>query len=883
MMRHRRALDDLEREIRDHIERETEDNIGRGMSPDDARQAAFRKFGNVTLAREDARAVWVPQWLDHLRQDLRYGARMLLKNPGFTLVAVLSLAIGVGANSAAFSFADALLLRPLPVPRPADVMTVGSTTTIEEFSTLLASYPELVDIRDRATTFSGLVGFTGATMGFAPDAGASPKLRFGMLVSGNFFDVMEVQPQLGRAFRAEEDRVPGRDAVVVLGHDVWMQQFGGDSSIVGRTVRLNGIDFTVIGVAPPRFAGLYQFARVDFYVPLMMSPRLSADPGARPLEARDNRTLTVKGRLKPGVSLADAQTELSVIGKSLERAYPETNKNRTLTARTELQARIAHDRTDAIVVGMLNTLAAVVLFVACANVAGLLTSRGPTRAREIALRLAIGASRRRVIRQLMTESALIAALGGLLGIFVGDAGVNLFRMIQLPTDLPASLSFELDRRAFVFSLAVAMLSSLLFGLMPAVQATRPDLTAVMKANDTVGFGRRRWGRAVLVAGQVAGSVVLLVIATFMYRNFHRQLGAGPGFRTDRLLMMSFDPTLLRYSTQQSQQFFEQVADRARTIPGVTSASLTSSVPMSSEGPGIVNILPEGFQFPPGKDGVTVLEASIDESYFDTWGLTILKGRAFRPTDSADAPRVAIVNEEIARRYWPQQDPIGKRLRLDDERGPWVEIVGLARNSKYTFLTERPFEFLYLPYRQRPPARMTLVTQAAGDAASLAAPLRNLIHSIDAQQPVYNVRTIEEFYRMRVVTAFNVVIGTVAAMGMMGLGLSIVGLYGLVAYGVSRRTKEIGIRMAIGAGQSNVLSMVLRQGMRLAAIGLLIGLLASEGARRLLAAAFGNASRESDVVPFLVVALIVLAVTLFAAYVPARRAARVNPIVALRTE
>ena len=364
-------------------------------------------------------------------------------------------------------------------------------------------------------------------------------------MSGNFFSVLGVEPQVGRGFRPDEDQVPGRNAVVVLGYDFLQLQFNGDPGVLGRTVRLNGIDFTVIGVAPAGFVGLSQFARVDVYAPLMMWPRLLPDSNARPLDNREARSLVLKGRLRPGVSQADAQAELTLIAADLERAYPDSSRNRRLFVRTELQARLAHDQTGAVVIGMLTTLAGIVLFVACANVAGLLTSRAPVRAREIAMRLAIGAGRPRLIRQLVTESVLVALVGGIFGVGVGALGVTAFNTIRLPTDLPFKLDFALDRRALEFSLVVAFVSAILFGVAPAIQATRADLTAVMRANDRTARGRRRWGRALLVGGQVAASVVLLVIATFMYRNFQRQLGAGPGYRTDHLLMMSPIRTLVR--------------------------------------------------------------------------------------------------------------------------------------------------------------------------------------------------------------------------------------------------------------------------------------------------------------------------------------------------
>jgi len=442
----------------------------------------------------------------------------------------------------------------------------------------------------------------------------------------------------------------------------------------------------------------------------------------------------------------------------------------------------------------------------------------------------------------------------------------------------------MDRRALVFSLVVAVASAVLFGLVPAIQATRADLTAVMKASDSVAPGRRRrWGRPLLVGGQVAVSVVLLVVALFMYRGFVHLIGAGPGYRTDHLLIMSVDTSLVRYTDAQSQQFFEQAAERAREVPGVKTVSRMTSVPMTNN-VGFVTVVPEGFQFAVGKDNATVLSSAVDEHYFGAMRLALLAGRSFRREDIAGAPRVAIVNEQFAQHYWPDQDPIGKRFRLVDRDNAWAQVVGLAKTSKYIFIAEPPTEFVYLAFRQEKPQQMVLLAESSGvDPASLAAPLREVIHHLDSNMPIYNVRTMESLYEMRAVRVFNVIITTVASMGVMGLGLAIVGLYGLVAYGVSRRTREIGIRMAIGADRAVVLRMVLRQGLALAVVGLIVGLAASVGAGRLLRAAFPGGGAQRDVVALVIVVPIVLAVTFLAAYVPARRASRVNPVQALRYE
>jgi predicted permease len=609
---------------------------------------------------------------------------------------------------------------------------------------------------------------------------------------------------------------------------------------------------------------------------------LITDKKTGSLEARDARNLTIKGRLRSGVSQTQAQAELTTIGADLARAYPETNKNRTFAVRTELQARIAEDPPDAMLIAMLSTLALGVLLVACGNVAGLLTSRAPVRAREMALRLAIGAGRGRLVRQLITESLIVAVAGGVLGLGIGYAGMLLFRQIEIPTDLPITLAFQMDRRALFFGTAVALVSAVIFGIVPAIQASRTDLMAVMKASDAVKPGRRRrWGRPILVAGQVAVSVILLVVAMFMYRGFGENMADGPGYRTDHLLMMNFDPSLVHYSEAQSQRFFDQVAERARQVAGVTSVTMTSGVPMSNDSIRTVPIAPEGFQFPEGKESVTVMASMVDEHYFSTMGIPVLQGRDFRRDDDENAPRVAVVNQHLAQHYWPNQDPLGKRFRVNDGDRPWVEIIGVARMSKYIFIAEPPSDFVYMPYRQRKPGRMFLVAQSAGDSAALAAPLRDVVRNLDVNLPIYNVRTMEQLYRMRAVAIFNVLITMVAAMGIMGLALSIVGLYGLVAYAATRRTREIGIRMAIGATRAKVLSMVMRQGLLLVLVGLAVGLVASIGAGRLLDAAFPSGEQRQDIVSLLLVAPVVLAVTLLAAYVPARRASRINPTEALR--
>jgi predicted permease len=532
--------------------------------------------------------------------------------------------------------------------------------------------------------------------------------------------------------------------------------------------------------------------------------------------------------------------------------------------------------------GILSLLAAAVLAVACANVAGLLTSRAPVRAREIALRLAIGAGRPRLIRQLLTESSMIAAVGGLAGIPVGYAGISLLRQIQFPSDRFSLPPAELDHRALIYSVAIAMLSTVLCGLVPAIQTTRADLTTALKASggDVSGGRRRLWGRHLLVTAQVAVSLVLLTISVFAYQVFGSELKQGLGFRTKHAALMTLDPGLVRYTPAQTSQFFQRLTERAAAVPGVTSAGLASAPPL-----GLFEfswIRPEGHQFPAGQKAAPVYSSRVDEHYFDTMEFKILRGRGFTAQDADGAPRVAVVNETLAEHYWPGQNAVGKRFRWSDEHSDWVEVVGITPTSRYIFLGEPPTEFLYMPYRQNPGTNLTLVAATSGESASLIEPLRAVVRDLDPNMPVYDAQTMEHFILGRATSVEGTMVNIIGAMGLMGLTLAMVGLYGLMSYAVSRRTREIGIRMAVGADRVGVLRMVLRQGMVPALWGIALGLALSAGCGRLLMAAF-PVNRQIGPASYGIVAPALLVVAMLAAIVPARRASRVDPITALRDE
>ena len=873
----------LDKELRFHIEARVSDLIRGGLSEPEARRKVQLEFGRVQNTKEDVRESWGWMWLERLWQDLRQGARMLAKNPGFTLVAVLSLAIGVGANCAMFSVADLALLRPLPVPRPGEVVTVGTLKAGDSPDVLQASYPDYQDLRDRSQSFQGLAAYAFTRVRLAKHPGEPPEVKTAMTVTGNFFRVLGVEPGLGRGFRSEEDEVPGRDAVVVLGYRFWEQEFNADPTALGSRMRINDIEFTIIGVAPERFTSVDQWIQPAFYLPVMMLPRLNPYPGRSSpmglLAKRDARFLTVKGRLKAGTSVVQARTEVAAIGTALARRYPDTNRNFAMSVRTELQARMRLNPGTATLVVMLMILAAAILLAACANVAGLLTGRAPVRAREIAIRRAMGARRMRLIRQLMTESALLALCGGAVGIGLGYAGVAFLDRFKYVGDLPVMITLRLDERALLVGLAAVVASAFLFGLVPAFRAAHTDLLSDLKNGKSAQNVRRLWGRNVLVTGQVAVALVLLTVASFMYLGFREQLLAGPGYRTDHLLTMEFDPALVNYTQAQTWQFYKDLGDRVRDLPGVRSAALGSFLPLTQEFQSDP-IVPEGFQFPEGVDSARVLTSRVDEHYFDTLGTPIVDGRAFHVTDDADAPPVAIVNETLSQQYWPGRSPVGKRFRLNGSGGPWVEIVGVARNGKYLQLAEAPTPFLYLPYAQNPGSEMILMVESAGDPAGLTPAVREVVKRLDPGQPMFEVRTMEAYFQQGPVKSSQLLIQFVAGMGLMGMALALAGLYGLVAYAVSARTREIGIRMAIGAGQGSVLRMVLRQGLTLSAGGVAIGIALSAGVRRILESIF---PAGGAVTGFALVVPAVLAVTIFAAWIPARRASRIDPAAVLRNE
>jgi predicted permease len=876
---------ELNDEIQFHIDTRAEELEQQGVPGNAAREQARREFGPRARMTEDTRRAWQFQWLEDLWKDLRHATRAARKSPGFTAVAVLSLALGVGANFVIFIFVDEALLRPLAVPRPNEVVAVFESAP--ESGKSPASYQDYLELRDRSKSFEGLMAFTAVNIGFGARAGAAPHKKDGQLVTGNYFDVLGVKPEFGRSFLPQEDQVPGRDAVVILSHFLWEREFGSDPTVLGRQVWIGGIPFMIVGVTPARFTAIDDDLTEDFpeyYVPMMMASRIGSTPEM--FEKRDARILTVLGRLKPGVAVPQARAEVATIAANLEKQYPETNRKRSIGVKSVLAYRTSG--AWAILGIPLMILARAVLLVACANVAGLLSSRAAERAKEIAMRLAIGASRARLIRQLLTESLLLALAAGVTGIVLGYLPIPFMQRMFAEFDPNVSGQIlKLNDRVLIFSLAVALLSVVFFGLVPAFQSTRTDLTSAMTGSGVIPprrrglFFRRLWGRNLLVAGQVAISVLLLTVSGIIYIGFQGALTAigDSGFPTGPVMTMSFDPILTHYKDATAREFYDQLRERVRSAAGIKSATLASTVES-------IPASPEGLN--PASPVATVWA---DDTFFDALGIPILKGRGLRPADSAGAPAVAVVNQSLANAYWPGQNPVGKRIRVNDAR--WVEVVGVSAIKTYEGMIQiPPPNLIFFPLAQNPKQPlMIFFAQSAGDRTTLAASLHALVRELDSSQAVPEVRAWGENLAM-FERGLGLVTHLIVAMGAMGMVLALVGLYGLVAFDVSTRTREIGIRMALGAARGNVLRMVLRHGLALSVCGIGLGWLLNDGVVRLIGSLFpenfnnpngGGLSVEFSDWSYAALLAAVLCLTMLAAYIPARRASRVDPNVALRCE
>jgi predicted permease len=818
--------------------------------------------------------------------DLRYAFRTLRKSPGFTFIAVLSLALGIGANAAIFSFVDAVALRPLPVKDSGAIVAVHATTPGTRLGNL--TFPDYADLRDRTRTLQSVVSFTSFPAGVSAGRDDLPQMSLSYMVSGNFFSGLGIEVPIGRGFRDDEDGEQGKDQLVtVVSHSFWERHFNSDPKAVGRTLHINGREFTVIGVVSPDFSGPEPVVLPDVYVPLhsyrQAAPMVTA---ADFLTSRTLKPLNVFARLKPGVGLKTAQAELATIANGLAARYPETNRERSVTVLSYRQDRYEQDSVDAILAATLMGITGLVLLIACANVANLLLARGTARVKEIAIRMAIGAGRAALIRQLLTESMLLALAGGAAGVGVGYAGVRFLQGLQLPNDFPLDLGVRMDSRLLVFSLLLSIATGLIFGLLPALRSTRLDLNTTIKASDQgparMGFWRGRLaGRNILVSAQLALSVVLLVASGLFVRGFVAARKMDPGFRMDHTLLVSFNASLIRYDEAKSREFYKALVDRVRMLPGVKDASLAENYPFSGD-QSTRSLVVDGYQPRAGEEKPSAFANIVDEHYFGLMETKLLRGRTFDSRDTASSPRVVVINDTVAKKLFPNRDPLGARMRLDNANGPVVEIVGIAKTGTYLYWAEPPTPFFWMPFTQDYDPHVTLHIRTEGDPAGLSASIRDAVRAVNPDMPVFSVRSMEAFYDARAMLGPRVTMQMVTAMGLIGLLLAVIGLYGVVAYAVSRRTREIGIRMAIGARPGDVLRMILGQGLVFTAIGVGVGLAIAFFASRAVSAFVVGVSPHDPAI-FLSVPLILAMVMIGACWLPARRAARIDPTRALRQE
>ncbi|PYT09608.1 MAG: hypothetical protein DMF60_02250 [Acidobacteria bacterium] len=817
--------------------------------------------------------------METLLKDARYGLRMLIRSPGFTIVAVLSLALGIGANTAIFSIVSAFLFAPLPVDRPAQLVSIF-TTDLKNPGPLPTSHLNFIDYREKNEAFSDILAYTFAPVNLSGTSGETKQL-FAQVVSGNYFDVLGVKAEHGRTFVPDEDKTPATHPVVVLSYAAWQREFGGDPGIVGRTLSLNRHDFSVVGVAQKDYTGTDIGGRPDMWVPMMMHD--TVQPGFDWYNTRRGLFLSMIGRLKPGVGVSQAQAAMTALGSQLEQEYRKDNEGRSVRLVPLLTARKdpTGDGEVMLTSSALMGIAGVVLLIACANVTNLMLARATKRKREIAIRLAMGASRARLIKQLMTESLILSMAGGAIGFLVAIWSKDLLRSLVPFGFGPNQQDPRLDRRVLIFAFVISIVCGVIFGLIPALQASKPDLVPTLKGEITMPVGSRGLKfnlRKALVVLQVGLSLFALITAGLFVRSLQKAQAVNPGFNVDNVVLMAFNLGREGYNEAQGRNFHQQVVERIRALPGVAGATVARDRPFGGGFQRSVFI--EGQEPPPGGRGVLVQTNNISTGFFETLGIRMLRGRDFAETDSQQAPKVMIINDAMANRFWPDQDPVGKRLKLFGDQD-FRQVVGIVADSKYNSLTEPRRPFMYIPLLQEYAPQVNLHVRTSTDPKTMIAALRNEVQQIDPSLSVLNVQTLSE----RVQNSLGgerTQATLLGSGGVLALLLAAVGLYGVMSYSVAQRTREIGIRMALGAGRRNVMGLVLKQGLTLVTAGIVLGLGAAFAVTRLLASLLFGVS-ALDPITFAGTSALLIVVAVAASYVPARRATKVDPIIALRYE
>lgn len=808
---------------------------------------------------------------------------MLIKDYSFTAIVVLSLALGIGGNTALFSIVNAILLRPPAVKDPNNLMAIY-TGDENGYRYGGSSYPDYLDFQERGKTFSGLVAYASTPLGVT--LGSGTERAWGEVVSGNYFSVLGVTALLGNTFNPDQAKISNAYPVVVVSYKFWRRQLGADPGSVGRTLVLNGNNFTIIGIAPQSFAGLRVGILPDVWVPLTMQAQVM--PGSDLLNDRSARWLSIVGRLADGVEPELATSEFNLLANQQRNVYPESwsdirGESRAITIQPERESRLDPSLRGGILefIAVLWAIIGLVLIVACANVANLWLGRAAARRKETAIRLALGAQRGRLIRQLLTESVMLSLIGGLVGLLLAFWGTSILQTFKPPISTPLTFDFSIDIRVLVFTLLVSVITGIVFGLVPAMQASKPDLVHALKDESVVsGRVHKKYGlRNLLVIFQVALSLILLIGAGLFIRSLQNASSIDLGFQADNVLLTSFDLHLSGYKPAKGRSFYEQLLERGKSLPGARNAALARVVPLGLDDQPRRTVIIENRPYTPSEDTELYFNV-VGPGYFPTLGIPVLHGRDFTDQDREGASGVVIVNETMARRFWPGENPIGKRLRLGGVEASYLNVVGVVKDSKYLTLGELPQPYYFLSFLQHYEPRMTLHLRAAGDPKSLIGAVRREAQLLNPSLPVFDIKTLNEHL------GASLFVARVAALltgffGLLAVTLASIGLYGVISYFVTQRTKDIGILAALGARPNDILKLVIGQGMTLVLIGLGIGLAISFAAMRLLKS-FLYGVTSTDFVTFSLASMLLVGIAFLACYLPAGRAMKIDPSIALRS-
>jgi putative ABC transport system permease protein len=868
LLRRGRVEEELDEELRYHLERQIEENLADGMSAAEARYAALRAMGGIEQHKEVCRDMRRVNFIEDFLQDIRYGLRVLIKSPIFTIVAVLSLALGIGANTAIFSVVNHLLLQPLPYPEAQKIMHIWHTPPQESFpgmSQFSVSPANYLDWKSQSESFERMAAYQGS--GFSLSANDAPAPVIGAAVSSDFFAVLGVNPGQGRTFLPEEEQ-PGRNQVVVLSHGLWQRAFGADANLLGQTLTLESQKYTIVGIMPPGF----EFPQeAELWVPLAWTDQER--------QLRVIHDYAVLGRLKPGVPVSKAQAELSTLSSRLEEQYPEDNKGWGAVV-VPLQEDLVGDIRQALLV--LFCAVGFVLLIACANVANLMLARGANRQKEMAIRIALGAGRGRIVRQLLTESLMLASAGGLLGLLLANWGSGLLVRMS-DGSLPIPEQIGIDQWAFGFTLLVSLAAGVIAGIAPAFQFSAADTSETLKQGTgrSGGSSVRQGTRKALVISEVVLSIILLVGAGLMIRSFWKLQQVDPGFNTSNTLALSLGlPTTKYPEPHQHAAFFDRVLEQVRTLPGVVSAGATTTLPLSGGGstqPFTIEGRPAGLV----AEQPTAKVRYISPDYFQTMAIPLRQGRFFNEQDREKGAQVVIISETMARQFWPGESPLGKQLTpsFHLQQGP-REVIGVVGDVKAGLDTDLT-AVMYMSYKQAPRPYMTIVARTASDPQNLIPAISKAVYEVDREQALWNVRTMEQVMTASVSgRRFNMTLLMIFAG--LALLLAAVGVYGVMNYSVTLRRRELGIRLALGAQPGDVLRLVLGQGLSLTLIGVGAGLAAAYALTRLMESLLYGIS-ATDFLTFFSVSAVLLIVGLLASYLPARRATKVDPMIALRSE